>query len=281
MGVASRLTRTKKGTMRLSDSTQACTRNAISKRMSVFAGALLAAALLQHGTVRADDPINIALAKGTLAESIEQSINIALAKRIAKEKENGTEHPALEHIQWDSSAWDRVEISRDQSNSVAVHANLIYQDELLPEPDVDLDFKLWFSCDFLQPNLAITVSEFTIEVDYSAVIDVLTGGVSLVLTSAADALVDSKGEIASQVSAGASSSISLGDIPYCPHFNVTDGADVVIYFDTGTECTQSGVVSRRACPKYQEGDGITEYCINGYRETTRQCGAAERGGITP
>jgi hypothetical protein len=185
-------------------------------------------------------------------------------------------HPEL---YWGDDGNSRVELSKSEgSNQIAVHLNMMYslapKGIDLPDPNVTVDFLLAFNCHYSDPKIELWAGDFDVETEFPWYVDVLTGGVSLVITEAANVVIGNSEELRSGLSDKVGSGIGdqLAGVPfdYCPVIEVTSDSDLKLTFGAGDEC-RSGAVSDQPCPRNTRGNGIHKICVNGRWEQTSWC----------
>lgn len=238
--------------------------------LSLISGASCAA-LAVHSPARAAD-YEVTLSRSFLERVAEDAVTAEIL----------TAEPALH---WGHVSGRRVEISRRSQSQIDVDLDLAYEVDNFPDPEVDVDITLGFSCFYARPDINLAVPNIDVSVNFPWYIDVATLGLTWVGTHVANVIIDNQirgmAEMKAKVIAEINAQLGAASFEFCPTFAVTPAADVTVAFGEGNECSP-GQQRHLRCPSNQVGPGTDQTCVNGYWEGFRDCEPkAPPGGQRP
>lgn len=195
-------------------------------------------------TVEGSEGVVVTLEKRFLERIIERNMQEALDNdpRLAG-RLNWRGHP-------------RVEVERSSRNSLAVKMRLRYS-ITGPNPNVDVNFRLGFSCWWRNPSLNLSVSHVNVDARISWLPIISDVILNRIVSGRTDGLQE---EIASSVAG-----FDGGQFDTCPVIQVTSQGNVELQFVTGNQC-RPGQTRHTPCPASHFGDGFNYQCVNGFWE---------------
>jgi hypothetical protein len=181
-------------------------------------------------------------------------------------------------VEWEPGE-DRVAVSRRDADTYNVDLDLRYK--LNPwNPDVDADFRLSISCDWRQPNIKLSMTNASANVNWPAIAIVTTPGLSLVGDAIADSIADDKIKKALKKKLVDKLDVDISDLGgFCPRVNIQTNGDLDLDFGRGSQCHEDAV-KHEACPHADAplGPGLRYLCVNGYWEYDySECGNCHPG----
>jgi hypothetical protein len=224
------------------------------RRAGVAATCALALLTLALREARSDN-IVITLDRGFLERTVEDAVTLGMAAE-----------PAL---YWGHVSGRRVEVTRQDEDTINVDLDLAYALSHFPNPEVDVDLQIRFNCFWVRPDIDISIPDLDVDVDFPWYIDVGTAGLTWIFDHIADHFIakkiDHSQAIKQEVLAKVNEAVHV-PLTYCPAFNVTADGDVQVILGHGNECTD-GQTKHRRCLSGSRGSGYDDLCINGYWET--------------
>jgi hypothetical protein len=219
------------------------------------------------------------------AADYEVTLSRAFLERLAEDAVTSEILTADPDLHWGQVSGRRVEVSRRSQTQIDVDLDLAYAIDNFPDPEVDVDITLGFSCFYARPDINMALPNLDVSVNFPWYVDVATLGLSWVGTHVANVIIDNKlrgmAEMKAKVIAEINDQLGAASFEFCPAFAVTTQGDVIASFGEGDECSP-GQRRHLACPRNQVGSGTDQHCVNGYWEGVRDCEPkAPPGGQRP
>jgi hypothetical protein len=158
-----------------------------------------------------------------------------------------------------------VTVSRHTPNTMHIDLDMSYALNNVPNPSVDVDFRVEFKCQPSHPDLNIAVPYVDVDVNFPWWVDVGTGGLSWVGNLVADVFVErmqlDTRRLREELVAKINQTVNL-PLDRCLSYEMQSSGDLVISDRPGTECTGNQTKHVR-CGAGTTGPGRDYTCNNG------------------